>query len=138
MSASRTAALFVALLGLGGLLHAQESGAPASPAGPEAAASVSPAEPAASVTRSVTATATASTTAAAHPSAVLAVTQAPRGFGHVLGDLVTQRVLLEHQGRALEPAALPPADRVSLWLERRAVRRETDANGRRWLAIDQQ
>jgi mxaA protein len=135
MSAARKAVLLAAALSLGGLLHAQEAGAPSPPSAPEPAASASSAS-----------TSPASTSPASAPLAVLAATApavpavvwAPRGFGHVLGDLVTQRVLLEHQGRALEPAALPPADRVGLWLERRAARRETDADGRRWLAIDYQ
>jgi len=67
-----------------------------------------------------------------------AQTQQPRAFGHVLGDVVTQRVRLAQDGRELEPASLPPADRVGLWLERRAPRIELDAEGARWLAIDYQ
>lgn len=67
------------------------------------------------------------------PAAAATVEQ-PRSFGHVLGDVLTQRVLLER------PAAGPalPAARIDLWLERRAPRTETDAQGRRWLAIDYQ
>ncbi len=76
------------------------------------------------------------TTAAEPP--VAARTVQPRAFGHVLGDVVTQRVRLAHAGRELEPAALPPADRVGLWLERRTPRVERDADGGRWLAIDYQ
>jgi len=81
---------------------------------------------------------------AADPAAPAAATAAaatieqPRSFGHVLGDVLTQRVLLEHQGRPLEPAALPAAARIDLWLERRPSRIETDAQGRRWLAIEYQ
>ena len=67
-----------------------------------------------------------------------ATIEQPRSFGHVLGDVVTQRVLLEHQGRPLEPGALPAAARIDLWLERRPSRIETDAQGRRWLAIEYQ
>lgn len=74
--------------------------------------------------------------AAAEP--VAAQTEQPRAFGRVLGDLLTQRVRLQHAGRELEPAALPPADRVGLWLERRVPRIEVDADGGRWLAIDYQ
>lgn len=72
--------------------------------------------------------------------AVAAQTEQPRAYGHVIGDLLTQRVLLEQGGRALDvaPAALPPADRTGLWFERRAPRVEVDAEGRRWLAIDYQ
>ncbi|BEP35975.1 hypothetical protein GmRootV59_29480 [Variovorax sp. V59] len=75
----------------------------------------------------------------ATPAAAAAATiEQPRSFGHVLGDLLTQRVLLEHQGRPLEPGALPAAARIDLWLERRPSRIETDAQGRRWLAIEYQ
>lgn len=67
-----------------------------------------------------------------------ATVEQPRSFGHVLGDVLTQRVLLAHQGQPLTPAALPGASRIGLWLERRPARTETDAQGRRWLAIDYQ
>jgi mxaA protein len=69
---------------------------------------------------------------------VAAIIEQPRSFGHVLGDVLTQRVLLEHAGRPLQPGAMPAATRVDLWLERRPPRIETDARGRRWLAIDYQ
>jgi mxaA protein len=76
--------------------------------------------------------------ATAPGTAVSATVEQPRGFGYVLGDILTQRVLLEHEGHALQPGALPAAGRVSLWLERRSAQIETDAQGRRWLAIDYQ
>jgi len=69
---------------------------------------------------------------------VAATVEQPRSFGHVLGDVLTQRVLLEHAGRPLQPGAVPSAARVDLWLERRPSRIEMDAEGRRWLAIDYQ
>lgn len=62
----------------------------------------------------------------------------PRAFGHVLGDVLTQRVLLTQDARAVEPAALPAADRVGLFLERRMPRIERDDRGQRWLVIDYQ
>ncbi|WP_129780745.1 hypothetical protein [Peristeroidobacter soli] len=62
-----------------------------------------------------------------------AVVEQPRPFGYVVGDLVTQRVLLN-----FEPAALPPAQRVSIWFERRPPRIEKAADGRRWLVVDYQ
>ena len=76
--------------------------------------------------------------AAAAAAAAAATIEQPRSFGHVLGDVLTQRVLLEHQGRPLEPGLLPAAARIDLWLERRPSRIETDAEGRRWLAIEYQ
>lgn len=69
---------------------------------------------------------------------VPATTEQPRAFGHVLGDVLTQRVLLQHAGRPLQAVALPVADRIGLWLERRTPQVETDAEGRRWLRIDYQ
>jgi mxaA protein len=69
---------------------------------------------------------------------VAAFTEQPRTFGHVLGDVLSQRVLLEHSGRVLEIVALPPADRVDRWFERRTPRIETASEGQRWLVIDYQ
>jgi len=69
---------------------------------------------------------------------VEAVVQQPRAFGHVLGDVFTQRVLLQLAGAPFEPAMLPRNERVGVWLERRASRIETAADGRRWLAVDYQ
>ena len=73
--------------------------------------------------------------AAGHAFATEATVEQPRSFGHVLGDVLTQRVLLADPGQSLK---LPPAARIGLWLERRAPRIETDGQGRRWLAIDYQ
>jgi mxaA protein len=72
------------------------------------------------------------------PAAPAATVEQPRSFGHVLGDVLTQRVLLSHAGRPVDAGALPAADRVGLYLERRTPRVEEDALGRRWLAIDYQ
>jgi mxaA protein len=69
--------------------------------------------------------------------AATAVVEQPRAFGYVVGDVMTQRVLLE-SGHELAPAALPKAERVNLWLERRAARIESLPDGQRWLALDYQ
>lgn len=67
-----------------------------------------------------------------------AVVEQPRPFGYVVGDVMTQRVLLEIDGHAIAPAALPKAERVNLWLERRQPRIESLPDGHRWLALDYQ
>ena len=77
-------------------------------------------------------------TAGAAGAAAAATVEQPRAFGHVIGDVLTQRVLLEQAGQPLQPGALPSTARIDLWLERRPSRIETDADGRRWLAIDYQ
>ena len=71
-------------------------------------------------------------------TAATATVEQPRAFGHMIGDVLTQRVLLEQAGRPVQPGALPSAARIDLWLERRPSRIETDAERRRWLAIDYQ
>jgi mxaA protein len=72
------------------------------------------------------------------PAQSNAVVQQPRSFGYVIGDIVTQRVLLEDNGRPIVPSALPPPGPAGVWLERRASRIETDERGKHWLAIDYQ
>jgi len=67
-----------------------------------------------------------------------AMVEQPRPFGHVVGDVIVQRVLLMHGGRAIEPLALPPLVREGVWFERRAARIETLADGRRWLVLEYQ
>jgi mxaA protein len=69
---------------------------------------------------------------------VEAIVQQPRAFGYVLGDVFTQRVLLQLAAAPFEPATLPKNERVGVWLERRASRIETAADGRRWLAVEYQ
>src|SRR6218665_3225166 len=66
------------------------------------------------------------------------IVQPPLAFGYQLGDLVTQRLLLPADGRRLETAALPRAERISGWLERRPFQWETDAEGRQWLLVSYQ
>ena len=67
-----------------------------------------------------------------------AVVEQPRPFGYVVGDVMTQRVLLEIGGHELAPAELPKAERVNVWLERRPARIESLPDGHRWLALDYQ
>jgi mxaA protein len=66
-----------------------------------------------------------------------ATVEQPRAFGHVIGDVLTQRVLLQHDGHDVAAKA-PPPERVGLWLERRPARMERDSEGRRWLVLDYQ
>jgi mxaA protein len=61
----------------------------------------------------------------------------PRPFGYVLGDTLTQSILLESGGRDFEPVSLPPIERAGLWFARRSNRIERE-NGRRWLRINYQ
>lgn len=67
-----------------------------------------------------------------------AVVEQPRSFGYVIGDIATQRVLLEENGRAFTPNSLPVAGPLGNWVERHAVRIESDPRGRRWLVVDYQ
>ncbi len=68
----------------------------------------------------------------------VAVVEQPRSFGYVVGDIATQRVLLEEQGHAFTPGTLPAPEPLGNWVERRATRVEHDARGRGWLAVDYQ
>jgi mxaA protein len=68
----------------------------------------------------------------------LAVVEQPRAIGYFVGDKIAQRVLLESEGRAVAPVALPTPGRVSAWFERRAANVETDASSRHWLVIQYQ
>lgn len=70
--------------------------------------------------------------------AMPATVEQPRTFGYVIGDVLTQRVLLEANGRRVRPRELPQTGRVSAWFDRRAVRVVRGADGRRWLAVDYQ
>lgn len=75
----------------------------------------------------------ATNTIAAQPRGTPATVEQPRPFGYVVGDLVTQRVLLTS-----EPSELPPVQRVNIWFERRASRIEAAPDGQRWLIVDYQ
>jgi mxaA protein len=74
--------------------------------------------------------------AAQHSS--LAIVEQPRPFGYVIGDVITQRVLLTTPHRDFVPTTMPPVQRVNIWLERRAARIEKASGGRRWLVVDYQ
>ena len=67
-----------------------------------------------------------------------AIVEQPRPFGYVIGDVLTQRILLQVDGRAFEPAAMPRTERVGAWLERRTPRIEVRGDGRNWLVADYQ
>jgi len=82
---------------------------------------------------------TASTSMASEqPELAAAIVEQPRPFGYVVGDLLTQRVLLEAAGRRVEVAQLPALGRVGIWFERRSARTESRPDGRRWLSIEYQ
>lgn len=80
----------------------------------------------------------APTPAAATPQDRPAQVVQPRAFGHTLGDVLTQRVLLAIDGKPVELTKPPALGRVGVWLERRPTRVERDADGRRWLVIEHQ
>lgn len=75
--------------------------------------------------------------ASAPAEALAAVVEQPRPFGHVVGDVLSQRVLLDAGGPAT-PATLPGPQRLSAWIERRSARVERAPDGRRWLVVDYQ
>ena len=76
--------------------------------------------------------------AAASGAAFQPVVQEPRAFGYLLGDVLTQRILLKDGDYDLGSVTPPSLGRTNAWLERRRIRSETDADGRRWMAIDYQ
>lgn len=84
----------------------------------------------------ITAVATADTLAASQVTT--AVVQQPRPFGYVMGDLVTQRVLLSSGDMKFEPVTLPPSQRVNIWFERRSANVERDSEGKRWMIVTYQ
>jgi mxaA protein len=80
----------------------------------------------------------AGTASAAEPLPPNATVQQPRAFGYVVGDIATQRVLLELQGHSFVPAAMPASGPLGNWVERHGSRIERDARGRQWLAVEYQ
>ena len=77
-------------------------------------------------------------TPAAAPQGRPAQVVQPRAYGHTLGDLLTQRVRLEIDGKPVELTKPPAPGRVGVWLERRPTRIERDTDGQRWLVIEHQ
>ena len=67
-----------------------------------------------------------------------AIVEQPRPFGYVVGDVLTQRVLLAVAGRPFEPAALPAPSRLGVWFERRVAHIDQAPDGQRWLELDYQ
>lgn len=59
----------------------------------------------------------------------------PRPFGHVIGDILVQRIHLNVGGQRFIPAELPRVERVGIALWRREVRQEKDAEGEHWLVL---
>ena len=71
-------------------------------------------------------------------AATEAVVEQPRLTGYFVGDLLSQRVLLQRNGQPFTPAALPANGRVSAWFERRGTTVATDAALHRWLVVEYQ
>ena len=92
----------------------------------------------------------ATTATATHPSTSLAAAarrptpttratvEQPRPTGYFVGDVLTQRVLLQDHGQLLTPSSLPATGRVNAWFERRQSTIVTDPALRRWLVIQYQ
>jgi mxaA protein len=66
------------------------------------------------------------------------IVQQPRSFGYVLGDTMTQRILLQSPGHNFDLVSLPPTERAGLWFARRSSRIEVAEDKHRWLVIDYQ
>lgn len=139
--------------------HAATSSAAASDAAATNAATTNAAATNAAATNAATTNAAATNAAATDAAATKAATtnaattnapptnpttptpatvQQPRAFGYVLGDVLTQRVLLLADGHGVGAVAPPSVGRTGMWLERRPATFETDANGRKWLVLTYQ
>jgi mxaA protein len=70
--------------------------------------------------------------------AVPATVEQPRPTGYFVGDLVTQRVLLQDHNLPLTPSSLPAGGRVNAWFERRQSTMVTDPALHRWLVVQYQ
>jgi mxaA protein len=91
----------------------------------------------ASVGTAATINAAATTSESAAPPQASVVIQ-PRPTGYFVGDLVTQRILLEGRGQLYTPNSLPPPGRVNSWFERRRDTIVTDDASHHWLVIEYQ
>lgn len=125
------------------VLPAGVRAAPATPGTPAAqvtpgATPVAQAAPATSDAGPGTPAATRGTAPEASGATSPEIVQQPRPFGYVLGDTLTQRILLRSAGQEFEPVAYPPTERAGLWFARRSSKIERGEDGRRWLAIDYQ
>jgi len=139
--ASRPLPFFVCALLYATASAAQTLPAPVTDAAPDTVAATAPVPAEAEADGAPTAPASAQDVEpppAAAPQGRPAQIVQPRAFGHTLGDLLTQRVLLQIDGKAVELAKPPAPGRVGVWLERRPTRIERDADGRRWLVIEHQ
>jgi mxaA protein len=67
-----------------------------------------------------------------------AIVDQPRPIGYFVGDLLTQRVLLQDHGHPLTLSSLPVSGRVNAWLERRQSTIVTDAALHTWLVVQYQ
>lgn len=76
--------------------------------------------------------------ASAHLVAAATVVQQPRGYGHVVGDVLVQRVSLDGGNGRAETPVMPPTARVNAWFDRLPSRIEVDSQGQTWLRLDYQ
>jgi mxaA protein len=137
---------FIRALACAGLLHVPLAGADPLPATPADVAAAPDATAAQTETPAPVAEPApgASAATAADPSPPVgpvgppAQVEQPRAWGHSIGDVLSQRVLLQVQGRTVDLPRLPDPGRIGVWLERRPAHIETDADGRRWLRLDYQ
>ena len=67
-----------------------------------------------------------------------ALVEQPRLTGYFVGDLLTQRVLLQRGEQTFTPVTVPPSARVTAWFERRHATITTDAALHRWLVVEYQ
>jgi mxaA protein len=67
-------------------------------------------------------------------ASLTAIVQQPRPTGYFVGDLLTQRVLLQE----LTPSSLPASGRVNAWFERRESTIVTDPALHKWLVVQYQ